>query len=72
MSSFQGGASYEVFTPQGANPLAKWRVSGAKINKEFDKSVRSFVIVCEGAAGSKLQLPKDEKSTCMLCIFAII
>ncbi|XP_073667383.1 protein CFAP20DC isoform X11 [Tursiops truncatus] len=59
-----GGAFVEIFTAQGKNPGAKWKILGSPsvIWKEFDKEVKSFVFVLEGSSQTnKIQLPKENK-----------
>ncbi|KAG9483616.1 hypothetical protein GDO78_009504, partial [Eleutherodactylus coqui] len=61
---FQGGPFVEVFSAQGKDPVAKWRLSGSQsaIWKDFDKEVKSFVFVLEGSSQTiKMQLPKENK-----------
>ncbi|XP_022107810.1 uncharacterized protein C3orf67 homolog isoform X2 [Acanthaster planci] len=67
-SEFQGGAHVEVFSCQGKEPLAKWKLTGsASIHKVYEKEAKSFVHVLEGAGTStKIQLPKDSKLTLAL------
>ncbi|XP_038068577.1 protein CFAP20DC-like isoform X2 [Patiria miniata] len=67
-SEFQGGAYVEVFSCQGKEPLAKWKLTGAaSIHKVYEKEAKSFVHVLEGAGTStKIQLPKDVKQTLAL------
>jgi hypothetical protein len=60
---YQGGASVDVLTPQGANPLTQWKVSGAaKTAKAWDKDLKSNVFNA-GGSGVKLTAPKDDKAT---------
>ncbi|XP_066452710.1 protein CFAP20DC isoform X2 [Eleutherodactylus coqui] len=61
---YQGGPFVEVFSAQGKDPVAKWRLSGSQsaIWKDFDKEVKSFVFVLEGSSQTiKMQLPKENK-----------
>ncbi|XP_058418118.1 protein CFAP20DC isoform X8 [Diceros bicornis minor] len=63
-NEYQGGAFVEIFSAQGKNPGAKWKILGSPsvIWKEFDKEVKSFVFVLEGSSQTnKIQLPKDSK-----------
>ena len=57
---FQGGASVDVFGASGSNPLDKWKVSGAGVQKVYDKSVRGYVLRCDGDRPS-IRMPKDER-----------
>jgi len=60
-NKFQGGPHVEVFSGQGSNPVADWKV-GAGVKKEFDKTVRSYVYAVDGGAQTRMQLPKSDKS----------
>ena len=57
--AFHGGPAVEVLTEKGKNPLEKWKVEGAKIQKVFDKEMKGSIFVM--ANSSKLQIPGDEK-----------
>lgn len=57
---FQGGASVDVFGASGSNPLDKWKVSGVGVQKVYDKSVRGYVLRCDGDRPS-IRMPKDER-----------
>lgn len=59
-SHYQGGVYVEIFSAQGKDPAAKWAQSG-KVQRIFDKSVRSYVYMLEGGPSTKMQVPKDEK-----------
>lgn len=62
----QGGPAFEVFTPQGSNPLASWKVSPG-IKKDYDRGVKGYVYEISGGFGSRMQLPNDKvKSMCLL------
>ncbi|XP_074140343.1 protein CFAP20DC isoform X2 [Sminthopsis crassicaudata] len=63
-NEYQGGPFVEIFSAQGKNPGAKWKISGSPsvIWKEFDKEVKSFVFVLEGSSQTnKIQLPRENK-----------
>ncbi|KAM5148866.1 protein CFAP20DC [Mantella aurantiaca] len=63
-NEYQGGAFVEIFSSQGKDPVAKWKLSGSQsaIWKDFDKEVKSFVFVLEGSSQTiKMQLPKESK-----------
>lgn len=63
-NEYQGGAFVEIFSAQGKNPGAKWKILGSPsvIWKEFDKEVKSFVFVLEGSSQTnKIQLPKESR-----------
>ncbi|XP_051708210.2 protein CFAP20DC isoform X4 [Oryctolagus cuniculus] len=63
-NEYQGGAFVEIFSAQGKNPGAKWKILGSPsvIWKEFDKEVKSFVFVLEGSSQTnRIQLPKENK-----------
>ncbi|KFV42038.1 Uncharacterized protein C3orf67, partial [Tyto alba] len=59
-----GGAFVEIFSAQGKNPGAKWKIFGnpSAIWKEYDKEVKGFVFVLEGSSQiNKMQLPKETR-----------
>ncbi|KFQ44258.1 Uncharacterized protein C3orf67, partial [Nestor notabilis] len=61
-----GGPFVEIFSAQGKNPGAKWKISGnpSAIWKEYDKEVKGFVFVLEGNSQvNKMQLPKETRQT---------
>ncbi|KFO08758.1 Uncharacterized protein C3orf67, partial [Balearica regulorum gibbericeps] len=61
-----GGPSVEIFSAQGKNPGAKWKIFGnpSAIWKEYDKDVKGFVFVLEGSSQiNKMQLPKETRQT---------
>ncbi|XP_069499853.1 protein CFAP20DC [Ambystoma mexicanum] len=63
-NEYQGGAFVEIFSAQGKDPTAKWKLLGSPsaIWKVFDKEVKTFVFVLEGSSQTnKMQLPKDNK-----------
>ncbi|XP_056380471.1 protein CFAP20DC isoform X3 [Hyla sarda] len=63
-NEYQGGPHVDVFSAQGKDPVAKWRLFGGQsaIWKDFDKEVKSFVFVLEGSSQTiKMQLPKENK-----------
>lgn len=63
-NEYQGGAFVEIFSAQGKNPGAKWKIFGGPsvIWKEFDKEVKSFVFILEGSSQTnRIQLPKENK-----------
>ncbi|XP_018424654.1 PREDICTED: uncharacterized protein C3orf67 homolog [Nanorana parkeri] len=63
-NEYQGGAFFEIFSSQGKDPVAKWKLFGSQssIWKGFDKEVKSFVFVLEGSSQTiKMQLPKESK-----------
>ncbi|KAM8930775.1 protein CFAP20DC [Pelodytes ibericus] len=65
-NEYQGGAYVEIFSAQGKDPVAKWKLYGSQsaIWKDFDKEVRSFVFVLEGSSQTnKMQLPKETKQS---------
>uniref|UniRef100_A0A8C0BJP0 CFAP20 domain containing n=1 Tax=Buteo japonicus TaxID=224669 RepID=A0A8C0BJP0_9AVES len=62
----QGGPFVEIFSAQGKNPGAKWKIFGnpSAIWKEYDKEVKGFVFVLEGSSQiNKMQLPKETRQT---------
>ncbi|XP_068265603.1 protein CFAP20DC [Nyctibius grandis] len=65
-NQFQGGPFVEIFSAQGKNPGAKWKIFGnpSAIRKEYDKEVKGFVFVLEGSSQiNKMQLPKETRQT---------
>ncbi|XP_055503555.1 protein CFAP20DC-like [Leucoraja erinacea] len=60
---YQGGAFVEIFSSQGKDPVAKWKLCGnPTVQKVFDKEVKSYVYILEGSCQrNKMQLPKDSK-----------
>lgn len=62
----QGGPYVDVFSAQGRDPAAQWKLTGS-VKKEFDKLVRGYVYALEGGASTtttRMQLPKADKSSC--------
>uniref|UniRef100_A0A8C8SWP9 Chromosome 3 open reading frame 67 n=1 Tax=Pelusios castaneus TaxID=367368 RepID=A0A8C8SWP9_9SAUR len=65
-NEYQGGPFVEIFSAQGKNPGAKWKIFGSPsaIWKEYDKEVKGFVFVLEGSSQTnKIQLPKETRQT---------
>lgn len=65
-NEYQGGPFVEIFSAQGKNPGAKWKIFGSPsvIGKEFDREVKGFVFVLEGSSQTnKMQLPKGTRQT---------
>ncbi|XP_043098174.1 uncharacterized protein C3orf67 homolog isoform X1 [Puntigrus tetrazona] len=65
-NDYQGGLTVDIFSAQGKDPVAKWKLHGRKssITKVFDKEVKGFVYSLEGSSQThKMQLPKDSKTT---------
>ncbi|XP_072203469.1 protein CFAP20DC isoform X3 [Excalfactoria chinensis] len=65
-NQYQGGPSVEIFSAQGKNPGAKWRIFGnpSAIWKEYDKETKGFVFVLEGSNQiNRMQLPKETRQT---------
>ncbi|KAL9838485.1 protein CFAP20DC [Geothlypis trichas] len=63
---YQGGAFVEIFSAQGKNPGAKWKIFGnpSAISKEYDKDLKGFVFVLEGnSLINKMKLPRETKQT---------
>ncbi|KAF4079053.1 hypothetical protein AMELA_G00188730 [Ameiurus melas] len=65
---YQGGAVVEVFSAQGNDPVAKWKLSGQpSITKMFDKEMKGFVYSLKGSSQThRMQLPKDGKTPLFL------
>ncbi|XP_078066282.1 protein CFAP20DC [Mustelus asterias] len=64
-NEYQGGPFVEIFSSQGKDPVAKWKLCGSPaVQKVFDKEVKSYVYILEGSSQrNKMQLPKDSKQT---------
>uniref|UniRef100_UPI00398F859A protein CFAP20DC isoform X2 n=1 Tax=Pristiophorus japonicus TaxID=55135 RepID=UPI00398F859A len=64
-NEYQGGPFVEIFSSQGKDPVAKWKLYGSPaVQKVFDKEVKSYVYILEGSSQrNKMQLPKDSKQT---------
>ncbi|XP_076124767.1 protein CFAP20DC [Alosa pseudoharengus] len=63
-NEYQGGPVVEIFSAQGKDPVAKWKLSGGPsgISKEFDKEVKGFVYCLEGSSQTnRMQIPRDSK-----------
>ncbi|KAI7808014.1 uncharacterized protein C3orf67 homolog [Triplophysa rosa] len=63
-NDYQGGPIVDIFSAQGQDPVAKWKLFGRKpsITKVFDKEVKGFVYSLDGSSQThKMQLPKDGK-----------
>ncbi|KAI1234532.1 hypothetical protein IHE44_0003587, partial [Lamprotornis superbus] len=61
-----GGRFVEIFSAQGKNPGAKWKIFGnpSAISKEYDKELKGFVFVLEGnSLINKMKLPRETKQT---------
>ncbi|XP_053492660.1 uncharacterized protein C3orf67 homolog isoform X4 [Ictalurus furcatus] len=65
---YQGGAVVEVFSAQGKDPVANWKLSGQpSISKMFDKEMKGFVYSLKGSSQThRMQLPKDGKTPLFL------
>ncbi|KAG7244655.1 hypothetical protein INR49_029674 [Caranx melampygus] len=63
-NNYQGGAVVEVFSGQGKDPVAKWKLCGgpSAIYKEYNKEVKGFVYCLEGSSQTvKMQMPECVK-----------
>ncbi|XP_051873584.1 uncharacterized protein C3orf67 homolog [Pristis pectinata] len=62
-NEYQGGSFVEIFSSQGKDPVARWKLCGSPaVQKVFDKEVKSYVYILEGSCQrNKMQLPKDSK-----------
>ncbi|XP_066521540.1 uncharacterized protein C3orf67 homolog isoform X2 [Hoplias malabaricus] len=68
-NEYQGGPVVEIFSAQGKDPVAKWKLCGGQtsISKVFDKEVKGFVYTLEGSSQThKMQLPKDGRMPLVL------
>ncbi|XP_037643270.1 uncharacterized protein C3orf67 homolog isoform X1 [Sebastes umbrosus] len=63
-NNYQGGAVVEIFTGQGKDPVARWKLYGgpSAIHKEYNKEVKGFVYCLEGSSQTvKMQMPENGK-----------
>ncbi|XP_033940075.1 protein CFAP20DC isoform X3 [Pseudochaenichthys georgianus] len=63
-NNYQGGPVVEIFSGQGTDPVAKWKLCGGPsfIHKEYNKEVRGFVYCLEGSSQTvKMQMPENGK-----------
>ncbi|XP_041639856.1 uncharacterized protein C3orf67 homolog [Cheilinus undulatus] len=63
-NNYQGGTAVEIFSGQGKDPVAKWKLSGgpSAIHKEYEKEVKGFVYCLEGSSQTvKMQMPENGK-----------
>ncbi|XP_068451276.1 protein CFAP20DC isoform X2 [Clinocottus analis] len=63
-NTYQGGAVVEVFSGQGKDPVAKWKLYAgpSAIHKEYNKEVKGFVYCLEGSSQRvKMQMPQNGK-----------
>ncbi|KAK5872549.1 hypothetical protein PBY51_013236 [Eleginops maclovinus] len=63
-NNYQGGPVVEIFSGQGKDPVAKWKLCGGQsfIHKEYNKEVRGFVYCLEGSSQTvKMQMPENGK-----------
>ncbi|XP_031709724.1 protein CFAP20DC [Anarrhichthys ocellatus] len=62
--NYQGGAVVEIFSGQGKDPVAKWKLCGgpSAIHKEYNKEVKGFVYCLKVSSQTvKMQIPKSGK-----------
>ncbi|CAL1609367.1 unnamed protein product [Knipowitschia caucasica] len=63
-NKYQGGAVVELFCAQGNDPVAKWKLSGGAIHKEYNKEIKGFVYCLDGSSRTvKMQMPKNGKKS---------
>uniref|UniRef100_A0A3Q0SCV0 CFA20 domain-containing protein n=1 Tax=Amphilophus citrinellus TaxID=61819 RepID=A0A3Q0SCV0_AMPCI len=63
-NNYQGGAVVEIFSGQGKDPAAKWKLCGgpSAIYKEYNKEVKGCVYCLEGSSQTvKMQMPDNGK-----------
>ncbi|XP_053171503.1 uncharacterized protein C3orf67 homolog [Scomber japonicus] len=63
-NNYQGGAVVEIFSGQGKDPVAKWKLCGgpSAIHKEYNKEIKGFVYCLEGSSQTvKMQMPENGK-----------
>ena len=59
-STFQGGPTVEVLSASGSNPTSNWKLSGP-VQRVYDKTVRGYIVKCDGRQNVRMQLPKDDR-----------
>ncbi|KAK7494008.1 hypothetical protein BaRGS_00014890 [Batillaria attramentaria] len=60
-NEYQGGSYFEIFSPQGRDPAANWKI-GAGVKKVYEKDVKGYVYILEGTPSTtKVHFPKDNK-----------
>ncbi|XP_038124443.1 uncharacterized protein C3orf67 homolog isoform X2 [Cyprinodon tularosa] len=62
--NYQGGAVFDLFSGQGNDPVAKWKLCGgpSAIHKEYNKEVKGFVYCLKGSSHTvKMQMPENAK-----------
>ncbi|XP_075316118.1 protein CFAP20DC [Odontesthes bonariensis] len=65
-NTYQGGAVFDIFSGQGKDPIAKWKLCGgpSAIYKEYNKEVKGFVYCLGGSSQTvKMQMPESGKMT---------
>ncbi|CAJ1050649.1 uncharacterized protein C3orf67 homolog [Xyrichtys novacula] len=65
-NNYQDGRAVEIFSAQGKDPVAKWKLSGGPsvIHKEYDKEGKGFVYCLEGSSQTvKMQMPENGKTS---------
>ncbi|XP_041350052.1 protein CFAP20DC-like isoform X2 [Gigantopelta aegis] len=66
-NEFQGGPYFEVFSTQGKDSTAGWKMPSSGCKKVYDKEVKGYIYVLEGtSATTKIHLPKDSRTSCTL------
>ncbi|XP_013764123.1 protein CFAP20DC isoform X5 [Pundamilia nyererei] len=63
-NNYQGGAVVEIFSGQGKDPAAKWKLCGgpSAIYKEYNKEVKGCVYCLDGSSQTvKMQMPENGK-----------
>ncbi|XP_037535719.1 uncharacterized protein C3orf67 homolog [Nematolebias whitei] len=68
-NDYQGGAVFDIFSGQGKDPVAKWKLCGgtSAIHKEYNKEVKGFVYCLEGSSQTvKMQMPENAKMSLRL------
>ena len=60
--AFHGGPLVDVFSAQGTKASALGKSFG-NVKKDFDKTVKGYVLELEGGRDVRLQLPPNEKDS---------
>jgi len=60
--AFHGGPMVEVYTAQGSKPSPLCKIMGG-VKKEFEKSVKGYVMAVEGGRDARLQFPPNDRES---------
>ncbi|XP_014778712.1 protein CFAP20DC isoform X1 [Octopus bimaculoides] len=67
-NEYQGGSFFEIFSSQGKDATANWKlVGGSGIRKIYEKEVKGYIYNLEGSTSTtKMILPKDSRQSLVL------